>query len=118
MNTRGSTTARKKPIRTTAELRCAAVFFTYLAFNLALGVVLYGAWTRESSPQADLTGWFIFGAASVALMVVLAVGLIRGSRFARWGATGVAVLLAISAPVVGILVLMYLCRPELDGRFH
>jgi hypothetical protein len=101
-------------------LSCGArrCFFAYLAINTALGVLLYGAWTRQFAPQTDLTFWLVFGVGLATLMVAVAVGLLRGKRIARWAAVAVAVLLVTSTPVVGLLLVMYLCRPELDGRFR
>jgi hypothetical protein len=112
------TTARRRAPRTTAGLRCVAVSFAYLALSTLLGLLLTATLMREISPQSNIDVLLMYGLGVTTLFVAISVGLFRRIRTARWAAVGTSIMLFWSVPVVGIALLMYLTRPELDGSFE
>lgn len=65
----------------------------------------------------DTAGLIGFGLSFTVLLVVISIGLYRLRRFARWAAVATSLYIALGGSVIGIMLFMYLIRPEHDGRF-
>ena len=111
------TTAKRRNARSTIGLRCVAVFYAYLALNILAGLFIVATATRETYPQSNLSWVLILGLCLSAFLVAVSIGLVRQKRLARWLAVLASLLYSPSLPVVSIVLIMYLTRPELDTRF-
>jgi hypothetical protein len=111
------TTARRRLPRTTSCLRCVAAFHLYYFISTLGGLYFIVAATREMYPDSKPTGLIVYGLLLSSLFLAVAVGLLRRSRLARWVAVMTSLLIALGQPVIGIALIMYLIRPELNSRF-
>jgi hypothetical protein len=66
---------------------------------------------------ADTAGLIGFGLSFTVLLIVTSIGLYQHRRFARWAAILTSLYIALGGSVIGIMLFMYLIRPEHDGRF-
>jgi hypothetical protein len=82
-----------------------------------MGTVWLAAINLEMSPRSDITLMLARGVGLVALFTLISIGLFRRVRIARWVAVVVSILLMLSMSIVGIVMFMYLIRPELDRVF-
>jgi len=110
-------TARRRLPRTTPSLRCAAVFHFYFFISTLGGLFFTVVATRKMYPHSQLAGLIILGLLVAALFLVVGVGLLRRNRLARWVAVATSLLIALGQPAIGIALIMYLIRPELNPRF-
>jgi hypothetical protein len=117
MGSSNLTTARRAKPRTTSSLRCAAAFHFYFFVSSLGGFIFAYVATREIYPNSNHTGLIVYGLLLSALFLAVAVGLLRRSRLARWVGVVTSLLIALGEPVIGIALIMYLIRPELDPRF-
>jgi hypothetical protein len=117
MNISTMTTARRRKPKTTAGIRCVAVFFLYFALLSTIGVLFRLTGFDDVYSQVELAILTGVGIGFTVLSIVVAIGLFRHRRFARWVAIGASLFIALGRPVIGIAIFMYLIRPELDGRF-
>ena len=111
------TSARRRKPKSTVGIRCVSVFFLFLAFTLATVVFLFSIGFGGAYSQTELGAIFAYSIAFIVLLVVVSVGLLQHRRYARWAAIGTSLYIAIGGSVVGIILFMYLIRPELDERF-
>jgi hypothetical protein len=82
-----------------------------------MGSAWLAAVNLEMSPRSDITLVLARGVGLAALFIFISIGLFRRIRIARWVAVFVSILLMFSMSIVGIVIFMYLIRPELDGVF-
>ena len=111
------TSARRRKPKTTVGIRCIAVFFLVQAFLLLIVVPILVFATGSFYTPIELAAQIAFGLGFTVLLVVTSVGLLRHRRFARWAAVGASIYMAVGGSVIGIMLFMYLIRPEHDGRF-
>ena len=111
------TTARRKPPRSDVGLRCIGVVFAFLALIVFMGSVWLAAIYLEMSARPDIALVLARGVGLAALFIFISIGLFRRVSMARWMAVFVSILLMFSMSIVGIVVFMYLIRPELDRVF-
>jgi hypothetical protein len=117
MSTPTISSARREKPRTTVGVRCVAVFYLFQAFLLAFMIpILVIVWS-QGSPPIEIGVPVGFGVTFGAIYVLVAVGLLKHHRLARWAAVATSFFTAVGGSVIGIAVFMYLIRPEHDGHF-
>jgi len=117
MESSNLTSARRNKPGTTPCLRCAAAFHFYF-FVTSMGSLFFAyVASREVYPNSSHTGLIVCGLLLSTLFLFVAVGLLRRRRLARWVGVVTSLLIALGQPVIGIALIMYLTRPELDLRF-
>lgn len=82
-----------------------------------MGSMWLVAFNLDLSPRSDMSLLVAWGVGRTTLFIFLSVGMFCRVKVARWVAVVVAILMMFSIPVVGIVIFMYLIRPELDGVF-
>ncbi len=117
MATSVMTTARRRKPKTTVGIRCIAVFFLFQALILIIVVPIVVFATGSFYSPIELAALIVFGFGFTVLLIVTSVGLFQHRRFARWTAVGTSIFMAVGGSVIGIMLFMYLIRPEHDGRF-
>lgn len=111
------TTARRRTPRSTVGIRCVAVFFLVMAIFLAAVVLFLAAPISNTFTRSEFVTVFGPIVAFSMLFTAISIGLFRHRKFARWAAVVTSVYMAVGGSVVGIMLFMYLIRPEHDGRF-
>jgi hypothetical protein len=110
-------TARRTSPKTTAGIRCVAAYFILMAFGLTSATVFMVVAQEDFYSSTEIAKRLVFSLSSTVLLVVISIGLYQRRRFARWAAVATSLYIALSGSVIGILLFMYLIRPEHDGRF-
>lgn len=111
------TSARRRKPKTTVGIRCVSVFFLFMAFTLATVIFLISTGFGGAYSQTELRALVTNSIAFIVLLVAVSVGLLQHRRYARWAAVATSLYIAVGGSVVGIVLFMYLIRPELDERF-
>ena len=117
MSTSAMTTARRRKPKNPVGIRCIAVFFLFQALLLLIAVPIIAFATSSFYSPIELAANIVFGLGFMVLLIVTSVGLFQHRRFARWAAVGASIYMAVGGSVIGIMLFMYLIRPEHDGRF-
>ncbi len=111
------TTARRRKPRSTVGIRCVAVFFLVTAIFLAAVALLLAIPISNNFSRAEFVTVFGPIAAFSMLFTTISLGLFQHRKFARWAAVATSIYMAVGGSVVGIMLFMYLIRPEHDGNF-
>jgi fatty acid desaturase len=117
MSTLKVTSARRKKPKTSVGIRCIAVFFLFQALLLLIVVPILWVATGSFYSPIELVALIVFGLGFAVLSAVISVGLFQHRRLARWAAVGASIYMAVGGSVIGIMLFMYLIRPEHDCSF-
>ena len=112
-----TSSARRGNPGTTAGIRCVIAFFLLMAFALTSATLFMVFAPDDLYSVDDIAGLIAFGLSFSLFLVLISVGLYRHRRAARWAAVVTSLCMAIGGSVIGIVLFLYLIRPEHDGRF-